>query len=113
MKSFGMMMVFAVAVGGSIAVLTTDCVKPQPTPVNPSPDATDAAPPVPCSTACAHVAALPHCLTVVSCLSICDRVVINQPEWPGRVNAATSCDDLKPGMTSGATHGPGSGRSGP
>lgn len=100
-----------IALAGAVCM---GCQHPGPTPVNPTPDADAGPPPVPCSTACAHAAALPCGLTVVSCLSICDRVSINQPAWPGRINAAANCADLKPGATTGgATHGPGGSRTGP
>jgi hypothetical protein len=74
----------------SAAVMMLGCPKPAPGPVNPTPDASDAARPVSCPAACAaFVKVCPG--AAPSCATLCARVSANVPSYPGCVAAAATC----------------------
>lgn len=63
------------------------CGHYKPGPVMP-PDA------VACEPACTHEATLPCGVSYDLCERLCERVAINQPQWPGCVSVATTCDEF-------------------
>ena len=102
----------------AFVALLSACPKPTPTPVGPTPDA-DAGPVLPppnCSAACTNETGL-GCSGAPTCPGLCPRLMRNHPEYVVCVTGATSCPAIaacdKAATAGGATHGPGSGRTGP
>jgi hypothetical protein len=101
----------------AVFLFVSACPKPVPPPVNPTPDAADAASPIAsCGAACANESGL-GCPGASGCAALCPRLLRNHADYAVCVTRATSCDAIGACDTAaagaGKSNGPGSGRSGP
>jgi hypothetical protein len=89
MRGFAQRILLGLA--GTVALALIACPAPKP-PVNPPPDASDAAPAASCATACPHAVSVCQTVDLSTCESLCSRIGI---PFAVKLAAASDCASVK------------------